>query len=196
MFLENTLNYNEKIGWIEIICGSMFSGKTEELIRRLKRVEIAKKKLKIFKPKKDIRFSKEKIISHNQNFISSTPVENSSQIEILAKNSDVIGIDEVQFFDMGIVQICNKLATKGHRIIIAGLDMDFKGRPFGPMPYLMATAEYITKLHGICVRSRNLAHYSFRKSNNNNLIKLGEENEYEPLSRKEFWKAMQNNSKF
>lgn len=188
MFLEKIIRHNKKSGWIEIICGSMFSGKTEELIRRVKRVKLANQKIKIFKSKLDTRYSDNKIISHNQNFISSISVKNSSEINILSNDCHVVAIDEAQFFDIGIVDVCNTLANNGNRVIIAGLDMDYKGRPFGPMPYLMATAEYITKLHAICVRSGNLAHYSFRISNNTKIIEIGEKNKYEPLSREEYWK--------
>lgn len=190
MFLENTINHHKQSGWIEVICGSMFSGKTEELIRRLKRAQFAKQEVEIFKPKLDVRYSETEIVSHNQNSIPSTAVESSSQIELLASTSQVIGIDEAQFFDEGIVEVCNNLANRGHRVIVAGLDMDFKGRPFGSMPNLMAISEYVTKVHAICVRSGNLANYSFRKTINDDLIELGEQNEYEPLSRKEFFEAM------
>ncbi len=190
MFLENTINHHRQSGWIEVICGSMFSGKTEELIRRLKRAQLAKQEVEIFKPKLDIRYSETEIVSHNQNSIPSTAVESSSQIELLASTSQVVGIDEAQFFDEGIVEVCNNLANRGHRVIVAGLDMDFKGRPFGSMPNLMAIAEYVTKVHAICVRSGNLAHYSHRKTFNDHLVELGEQNEYEPLSRKEFYDAM------
>lgn len=193
MFLENTINYHKQSGWIEVICGSMFSGKTEELIRRLKRAQLAKQGVEIFKPKLDIRYSETEIVSHNQNSIPSTAVESSSQIELFASTSQVVGIDEAQFFDEGIVEVCNNLANRGHRVIVAGLDMDFKGRPFGSMPNLMAIAEYVTKVHAICVRSGNLAHYSYRKTLNDNLVELGEQNEYEPLSRKEFFEAIKNN---
>ena len=150
MFLENTFNHNKKSGWIEVICGSMFSGKTEELIRRLKRAEFAKQRVEIFKPTVDTRYADREVVSHNQNSITSTPVEYSSAILLLADDCDVVGIDEAQFFDEGIVDVANQLANEGKRVIVAGLDMDFKGRPFGPMPNLMATAEYVTKVHAIC----------------------------------------------
>ena len=187
MFLENTFNHNKKSGWIEVICGSMFSGKTEELIRRLKRAEFAKQRVEIFKPTVDTRYAEREVVSHNQNSISSTPVEYSSAILLLADDCDVVGIDEAQFFDDGIVDVANALANQGKRVIVAGLDMDFKGRPFGPMPNLLATAEYITKVHAICVRTGNLANYSHRKIDSERLVELGETSEYEPLSRSAFW---------
>lgn len=187
MFLENTFNHNKKSGWIEVICGSMFSGKTEELIRRLKRAEFAKQRVEIFKPTVDTRYADREVVSHNQNSITSTPVEYSSAILLLADDCDVVGIDEAQFFDDGIVDVANQLANEGKRVIVAGLDMDFKGRPFGPMPNLMATAEYVTKVHAICVRTGNLANYSYRKIDSDRLVELGEVLEYEPLSRVAFW---------
>ncbi|TDT46188.1 thymidine kinase [Maribacter spongiicola] len=190
MFLENTVNPKEQFGWIEVIAGSMFSGKTEELIRRLKRAQFAKLKVEIFKPMVDTRYDDEMVVSHDANEIRSTPVPAAANIRILADTCDVIGIDEAQFFDDEIVTVCNDLANKGVRVIIAGLDMDFKGKPFGPMPALMATAEYVTKVHAICTRTGNLANYSFRKSNNDKLVMLGEVNEYEPLSRGAYYKAM------
>ena len=190
MFLENTVNVNEQFGWIEVICGSMFSGKTEELIRRLKRAKIAKQKVKIFKPSIDKRYDKEFIISHDQKYLSSTIVSEASEILGLAKGYNVVGIDETQFFDFNIVKVCNYLANKGLRVIIAGLDMDYKGNPFGPMPALMATAEYVTKVHAVCARTGNLANHSFRTSENNSLIHLGEKESYEPLSRSEFQKEL------
>ncbi|MGB3149622.1 MAG: thymidine kinase [Maribacter sp.] len=190
MFLENTVNHKEQFGWIEVIAGSMFSGKTEELIRRLKRAQFAKLKVEIFKPMVDTRYDDDMVVSHDSNEIRSTPVPAAANIRILADTCDVIGIDEAQFFDDEIVTVCNDLANKGVRVIVAGLDMDFKGNPFGPMPALMATAEYVTKVHAICTRTGNLANYSFRKSDNNKLVMLGETNEYEPLSRGAFYKAM------
>ncbi|MDO1512769.1 thymidine kinase [Maribacter confluentis] len=189
MFLENTVNPKEQFGWIEVIAGSMFSGKTEELIRRLKRAQFAKLKVEIFKPMVDTRYDDEMVVSHDANEIRSTPVPAAANIRILADTCDVIGIDEAQFFDDEIVTVCNDLANKGVRVIVAGLDMDFKGKPFGPMPALMATAEYVTKVHAICTRTGNLANYSFRKSSNDNLVMLGEVDEYEPLSRGAFYKA-------
>jgi thymidine kinase len=190
MFLENTVNHKEQFGWIEVICGSMFSGKTEELIRRLKRAQFAKQKVEIFKPMVDVRYDEDMVVSHDSNEIRSTPVPAAANIRILGDTCDVVGIDEAQFFDDEIVTVCNDLANKGVRVVVAGLDMDFKGNPFGPMPALMATAEYVTKVHAICTRTGNLASYSFRKSNNNDLVMLGETEEYEPLSRAAFYKAM------
>ena len=188
MFLENTLKTNEQFGWIEIICGSMFSGKTEELIRRLNRAKYAKKKVKVFKPIVDSRFKTNLVLSHDKNEIKSKSVSKSSDIKIKAVGSDVIGIDEAQFFDNGIIKVCNDLANEGIRVIVAGLDMDYKGNPFGPMPNLMATAEYITKVHAICAKSGNLANHSHRISTNKSLIHLGEKESYIPLSRAEFQK--------
>jgi len=190
MFLENTVNHIEQKGWIEVITGSMFSGKTEELIRRLKRAKIAKQKVEIFKPAIDVRYDDEKVVSHDSNEIHSTPVPAAANIPLLADGVDVVGIDEAQFFDSEIVEVCNQLANSGIRVIVAGLDMDFKGNPFGPMPFLMATAEYVTKVHAICSRTGNLAHYSFRKAASEELVLLGEVQEYEPLSRAAYYKAM------
>jgi len=190
MFLENTVNHIEQKGWIEVITGSMFSGKTEELIRRLKRAKIAKQKVEIFKPAIDVRYDDEKVVSHDSNEIHSTPVPAAANIPLLADGVDVVGIDEAQFFDSEIVEVCNQLANSGIRVIVAGLDMDFKGNPFGPMPFLMATAEYVTKVHAICSRTGNLAHYSYRTDASEDLVLLGEKNEYEPLSRAAFYKAM------
>tara|TARA_B100001057_G_scaffold473950_1_gene538971 strand:+ start:8475 stop:9116 length:642 start_codon:yes stop_codon:yes gene_type:complete len=190
MFLENTVNTKEQFGWIEVICGSMFSGKTEELIRRLKRAQFAKQKVEIFKPDIDVRYGGDRVVSHDANEILSTPVPSASNIPLLADGCDVVGIDEAQFFDDEIVNVCNVLANKGVRVIVAGLDMDFKGNPFGPMPNLMATAEYVTKVHAVCTRTGNLAQFSYRKGNNDTLVLLGEVNEYEPLSRAAFYKAM------
>ncbi len=190
MFLENTVNPEEQFGWIEVICGSMFSGKTEELIRRLKRAQFARQKVEIFKPIVDTRYHDEKVVSHDENEIRSTPVPAAANIRLLADDCHVVGIDEAQFFDDEIVTVCNDLANSGIRVVVAGLDMDFKGNPFGPMPALMATAEYVTKVHAICPRTGNLAHYSFRKSQSDRLVLLGETEEYEPLSRAAFYKAM------
>jgi len=189
MFLENTVNQKEKFGWIEVIAGSMFSGKTEELIRRLKRAKFAKQKVEIFKPAIDVRYDEDMVVSHDANEIRSTPVPAAANIRLLADGCDVVGIDEAQFFDDEIVAVCNDLANKGIRVIVAGLDMDFKGNPFGPMPNLMATAEYVTKVHAVCTRTGNLAQYSFRKSENDKLVMLGETEEYEPLSRAAYFKA-------
>ena len=190
MFLENTVNHKEQFGWIEVICGSMFSGKTEELIRRLKRAQFARQKVEIFKPSLDVRYNEDKVVSHDANEIRSTAVPAAANIPILADGCDVVGIDEAQFFDDEIIRVCNDLANKGVRVIVAGLDMDFKGNPLGPKPYLMATADYVTKVHAICTRTGNLAQYSYRKSKNDNLVLLGETDEYEPLSRAAFYKAM------
>jgi thymidine kinase len=190
MFLENTVNHKEQFGWIEVICGSMFSGKTEELIRRLKRAQFAKQKIEIFKPQIDKRYDDTKVVSHDENSIRSTPVPAAAHIRLLADGCDVVGIDEAQFFDDEIISVCNDLANKGVRVIVAGLDMDFKGNPFGPMPNLMATAEYVTKVHAVCTRTGNLAQYSFRKSSKEDLVLLGETDEYEPLSRAAYFKAM------
>ena len=190
MFLENTVNHTEQFGWIEVICGSMFSGKTEELIRRLKRAQFAKQRVEIFKPSLDTRYDDDEVVSHNDARIRSTPVPASSNIRLLASDVDVVGIDEAQFFDDEIVAVCNDLANRGIRVIVAGLDMDFKGNPFGPMPALMATAEYVTKVHAVCTHTGNLAHYSFRKALDNNLVMLGETQEYEPLSRAAYYKAV------
>jgi thymidine kinase len=195
MFLENTVNPKEQFGWIEVICGSMFSGKTEELIRRLKRAEIAQQKIEIFKPSIDHRYDESHVISHDENQIRSTPVPAAANIPILADGCDVIGIDEAQFFDDEIVQVCNDLANRGMRVIVAGLDMDYKGNPFGPMPALMATAEYVTKVHAVCTRTGNLAQYSYRKAPQDNLVLLGEKEAYEPLSRAAFFKAMRSDKK-
>ena len=190
MFLENTVNHEEQFGWIEVICGSMFSGKTEELIRRLKRAKFAKQNVEIFKPAIDVRYDEEMVVSHDSNEIRSTPVPSASNIRLLADGCDVVGIDEAQFFDDEIVTVCNDLANQGIRVIVAGLDMDFKGNPFGPMPNLMATAEYVTKVHAVCTRTGNLAQFSYRKAINDDLVFLGENEEYEPLSRAAYYKAM------
>ena len=189
MFLENTVNQKEQFGWIEVICGSMFSGKTEELIRRLKRAQFARQKIEIFKPVIDLRYDDELVTSHDQNQIPSTPVPAAANIPILANGCDVVGIDEVQFFDNEIIHVCNNLANCGIRVIVAGLDMDYQGNPFGPMPGLMATAEYVTKLHAICSRTGNLANYSYRTSSKDDLVILGEKENYEPLSRAAFFNA-------
>jgi thymidine kinase len=183
MFLENLKHNTGRRGWIEVVCGSMFSGKTEELIRRLKRAQFAKQKVEIFKPKIDTRYHEEKVVSHQGNEIMSTPVPSSSNILLLANDVDVVGVDEAQFFDMELVHVCNQLADSGVRVIVAGLDMDFKGQPFGPMPALLACAEYVTKVHAICMNCGNLAHISHRKTTDTNLVVLGETDTYEPLCR-------------
>ena len=190
MFLENNVNVNGQFGWIEVICGSMFSGKTEELIRRLKRAKIAKQKVKVFKPSIDKRYDKEYIISHNQKHLASSIISEASEILSLSNGYNVVGIDETQFFDLDIVKVCNDLANNGIRVILAGLDMDYQGNPFGPMPALMATAEYVTKVHAVCARTGNLANHSFRTSKNNSLIHIGEKESYEALSRVEFQKEL------
>lgn len=192
MFLENTINHAKQSGWMEVICGSMFSGKTEELIRRLRRAEMAGQQVEIFKPKLDNRYSDEEVVSHNQNKIKSTPVETPDEILLLGSNCDVVGIDEAQFFDESIVEIANQLANNGVRVVIAGLDMDYMGRPFGPMPNLMATAEYVTKVHAICKRTGNLANYSMRTSGSDDLVQLGETDSYEAVSRKVFTEEVLN----
>jgi thymidine kinase len=183
MFLENTTGRSGGQGWIEVITGSMFSGKTEELIRRLKRAKIAKQQVEIFKPRIEVRYSVEEVVSHDENAIHSTPVDSSANILLLATGVQVVGIDEAQFFDDGLVDVCNQLADSGVRVIIAGLDMDYKGVPFGPIPGLMSIAEYVTKVHAICVRCGNLANYTHRLSEDDKLIVLGETDIYEPLCR-------------
>ncbi|HPE34219.1 MAG TPA: thymidine kinase [Bacteroidales bacterium] len=183
MFLETKNESGIRRGWIEVICGSMFSGKTEELIRRLKRARIARQKVEIFKPSVDVRYDEENVVSHDANIISSTPVESSTQILLLANDVDVVGIDEAQFFDNELPSVCNQLANNGIRVIVAGLDMDFQGKPFGPIPALLATAEYVTKVHAICIRCGNLAQYSHRIAGGDKLVELGEKQSYEPLCR-------------
>lgn len=190
MFFEGTNKKAKNRGWVEIICGSMFSGKTEELIRRLKRAEYAKLKVEIFKPLIDTRYSEEDVVSHDEKTIRSTPVESSGNILLLSGNVDVIGIDEAQFFDNNLVNVCNQLANNGTRVIVAGLDMDFRGKPFGPIPALMAQAEYVTKVHAICMQCGNLAQYSHRITKSDKLVLLGERDEYEPLCRVCFNKVM------
>ncbi|MFO8234104.1 MAG: thymidine kinase [Bacteroidales bacterium] len=183
MPFENTENHNTKVGWVEIITGSMFSGKTEELIRRLRRAKYARMRTEIYKPIIDTRYSEEDVVSHDEKVITSTPVDAAGNILLLANNVDVIGIDEAQFFDEGLVDVCNQLANEGMRVIVAGLDMDFQGKPFGPIPKLMATAEQVTKVHAICMRCGSLAQYSYRKTKSKKLVLLGEQDEYEPLCR-------------
>lgn len=190
MFLENTVNHNKRRGWIEVICGSMFSGKTEELIRRLKRAQLAKQKVEIFKPEIDIRYDEVKVVSHDSNYIHSTPVPASANILLMTSDVQVVGIDEAQFFDMELVNVCNQLAGSGIRVIIAGLDMDYLGKPFGPIPALLATAEYVTKVHAICMRCGNLANHSHRITDNTSLVMLGEQSTYEPLCRDCFHEAL------
>jgi thymidine kinase len=190
MFLENSHKGSDRKGWIEVIVGSMFSGKTEELIRRMKRAKIARQRVEIFKPQIDVRYSVEEVVSHDENSILSTPVSTSRNILLLANDVEVVGIDEAQFFDNGLVEVCNILANRGIRVIAAGLDMDYLGKPFGPMPALLASAEYVTKVHAICVKCGNLAHHSHRLSKNDKLVLLGEKDEYEPLCRKCFNEAL------
>lgn len=184
MFLESKNNKKLGKGWIEVVCGSMFSGKTEELIRRLRRAQIAKMNVEIFKPAVDVRYDEDDIVSHNENAIRSTPVESSQQILLMANDVEVVGIDEVQFFDSEIVNVCNTLANNGIRVIVAGLDMDYSGKPFGVMPQLMAVAEYVTKVHAICIDCGDLAQFTHRKIDDDNLVLLGETESYEPLCRK------------
>ena len=178
-------------GRIEVVCGSMFSGKTEELIRRMRRAQFAKQRVEIFKPSIDVRYSEEDVVSHDQKHIQSTPVDSSASILLLSSDIDVVGIDEAQFFDMGLVDVCNELAYRGIRVIIAGLDMDFKGVPFGPMPALCAIADEVTKVHAICVRCGSLAYVSHRKVAGEKRVLLGETQEYEPLCRECYRKALQ-----
>ena len=179
MFLEN----NKHKGWIEVVCGSMFSGKTEELIRRMKRAQFANLKVEIFKPSIDVRYSEQEVVSHDANAIQSTPVESAQNILLLASDVDVVGIDEAQFFDDGIVEVCRKLADSGIRVIVAGLDMGYMGVPLGPMPALMATAEYVTKVHAICVRCGDLAHHSHRLTSEDKQVLLGAHDTYQPICR-------------
>jgi thymidine kinase len=198
MFIEPPLGKNdpsERTGWIEVVCGCMFSGKTEELIRRLNRALIAKQKVEIFKPKTDTRYHENDIVSHNERAIRSTPVNFASDILLLAGDCDVVGIDEAQFFDEAIVDVCNTLANSGKRVVVAGLDMDFEGKPFGPMPSLLAVAEFVTKVHAICSDTGEIASYSFRLSDNNQQVMLGEQNQYEARSRKSFFEGMKNRKK-
>ncbi len=190
MFLEKDHNKTVKAGWIEVVCGSMFSGKTEELIRRLKRAKIAKQKVEIFKPAVDVRYDEDDVVSHDSNSVSSTPVQNATQILFYAEEFEVVGIDEAQFFGNELVSVCNELAAKGKRVIVAGLDMDYLGKSFGPIPNLMAAAEYVTKVHAICMRCGSLANHSHRIIKNDNLVVLGETDAYEPLCRSCFQDAI------
>jgi thymidine kinase len=189
MFIEPNLT-GERRGWIEVICGSMFSGKTEELIRRMKRAKIANLKVEIFKPAVDVRYHESNIVSHDENAILSTPIENSQTILLLSQDVDVVGIDEAQFFDPEIMHVCQQLALKGIRVIVAGLDMDYMGKPFGPMPQLLAIADYITKLHAICVICGNMASFSYRKIAGGSQLLLGEKDEYMPLCRMHYFDEM------
>ncbi len=189
MFLENTANLSQRRGWIEVICGSMFSGKTEELIRRINRARIAKQRVEIFKPAIDKRYDDVNVVSHNASSIQSIPLNTSSQLLMYIDNTDVVGIDEAQFFDAELPDVCNRLAGMGIRVIVAGLDMDYLGNPFGPIPSIMSTAEYVTKVHAICMRCGDLAHYSHRTISSDKLVVLGEKESYEPLCRKCFTEA-------
>jgi len=182
MFIEPNIR-GDRRGWIEVICGSMFSGKTEELIRRLKRVKYANLKVEIFKPAIDVRYDEVKIVSHDTNAIQSTPIDNSQKILLLAQDVDVIGVDEAQFFDDQLPGVCDELAGRGIRVIVAGLDMDYLGNPFGPMPMILAKADYVTKVHAICMRCGNIANYSYRKIPNDEQVVLGATDTYEPLCR-------------
>ena len=193
MFQEEHNILTQQQGRIEVICGSMFSGKTEELIRRLKRARIARQLVEIYKPAIDTRYSDNDVVSHDANSIPSTPVESARSILLMASDAQVVGIDEAQFFDNAIVEVCNELANSGKRVIVAGLDMDFKGIPFGPMPQLMAIAEDVTKVHAICVKCGNLAHVSHRIVKAEQRVLLGEQHEYEPLCRQCYNKALTNN---
>lgn len=194
MFLEITDKNRTRKGWVEVICGSMFSGKTEELIRRLNRAKIAKQKVEIFKPTVDTRYDDEDVVSHNANKIQSTPVDSAEQILLMVNDVSVVGIDEAQFFDNQLVSVCNQLADRGIRVVVAGLDMDFKGVPFGPIPHLLATAEYVTKVHAICMHCGDLAQYSHRTIQGDDLVVLGETESYEPLCRTCFNKKQKTNS--
>ena len=187
MFLENA-----KKGWIEVICGSMFSGKTEELIRRLRRAQFANLKVEIYKPAIDVRYSEDEVVSHDSHSIPSTPIDSPASMLLLSSDVDVVGIDEAQFFDASIVDVCRQLADSGVRVIVAGLDMDYTGKPFGPMPDLMATAEYVTKVHAICVRCGNLAHHSHRLTADEKQVMLGAQDSYEPICRHCFHELVRN----
>ncbi len=190
MMTDNHTGEARRPGRIEVVCGSMFSGKTEELIRRLRRAQFAKQHVEIFKPAIDTRYSDEEVVSHDHNAIPSTPIDSSASILLLSSNIDVVGIDEAQFFDEGLVDVCNELANRGVRVIIAGLDMDYKGIPFGPIPALCAIADDVTKVHAICVKCGALAYVSHRKVQNNKRVLLGETQEYEPLCRECYQKAI------
>ena len=190
LFSEDRIHETSRRGRIEVICGSMFSGKTEELIRRMKRAKFAKQKVEIFKPAIDTRYSEEDVVTHEGHSIASTPLDSSASILLLSSDIEVVGIDEAQFFDMGLPDVCKQLADSGVRVIIAGLDMDFRGMPFGPMPQLMAIADDVTKVHAICVQCGNLAMYSYRKVSGDKQVMLGETQEYEPLCRECYNKVM------
>ena len=195
MLTENLTGEKRRTGRIEVVCGSMFSGKTEELIRRMQRAKFARQNVEIFKPSMDIRYSEVNVVSHDQNEIMSTPVDSSASILLLSADIDVVGIDEAQFLDDGLVEVCNELANRGVRVIVAGLDMDFKGRPFGPMPALCAIADDVTKVHAICVKCGALAYVSHRLVDDDKKVLLGETMEYEPLCRECYRKAMEASGK-
>ena len=195
MITDNSTGEAHRPGRIEVVCGSMFSGKTEELIRRMRRAQFAKQRVEIFKPAIDTRYSEEDVVSHDQKHIPSTPIDSSASILLLASDIDVVGIDEAQFFDMGLVDVCNQLANRGVRVIVAGLDMDFRGVPFGPMPALCAIADDVTKVHAICVRCGNLAYVSHRKVAEERRVLLGETGEYEPLCRDCYQKALKEDAR-
>jgi len=195
MFLENTLNFDKQTGWIEVVCGSMFSGKTEELIRRIRRAQYANLDVTIFKPTLDIRDKKNTVVSHDETTIDCKTIKRSSEIYKLSKTCKVVGIDEAQFFDDEIVEVCNNLANHGVRVIVAGLDMDYKGVPFKNMANLMATSEYVTKVHAICPKTGGLAQYSYRKTKSKKRILLGKGDEYMPLSRAAYFKKKNKKSK-
>ena len=192
---DNLTGESHRPGRIEVVCGSMFSGKTEELIRRMRRAEFARQRVEIFKPAIDTRYSEEDVVSHDMHAIPSTPIDSSAQILLLSSEIDVVGIDEAQFFDNGLVEVCNQLANNGVRVIVAGLDMDYKGVPFGPIPALCAIADEVTKVHAICVKCGNLAYLSHRTVDNDRRVLLGETAEYEPLCREYYRKAMENDPK-
>ena len=193
MFIEPRVGNGKQTtrrGWIEVICGSMFSGKTEELIRRLNRAKIAKQKVEIFKPALDKRYHDEDVVSHNANSIRSTPIDFAQDMLLLGGSCDVVGIDEAQFFDEGLADVCAKLANSGVRVIAAGLDMDYLGKPFGPMPALMSVSEYVTKVHAVCVQCGDIAHYSFRNAASEQQVLLGETDSYEARCRHCFVEGM------
>ena len=194
VFVRNLTGETHRPGRIEVVCGSMFSGKTEELIRRMRRAQFARQRVEIFKPAIDVRYSEEDVVSHDQKHIQSTPIDSSASILLLANDIDVVGIDEAQFFDQGIVDVCSQLAYKGVRVIVARLDMDFKGVPFGPMPALCAIADEVTKVHAICVHCGALAYVSHRKVSSDRRVLLGETQEYEPLCRDCYQKALAANN--
>lgn len=195
MFLENTLNFDKQTGWIEVVCGSMFSGKTEELIRRIRRAQFANLDVTIFKPTVDTRDKKNTVVSHDDTTIDCKTIKRASEIYKLSKSCRVVGVDEAQFFDDEIVEVCNNLANHGVRVIVAGLDMDYKGVPFKNMANLMATSEYVTKVHAICPKTGGLAQYSYRKTKSKKRILVGKSNEYMPLSRAAYFKKKNKKSK-